>query len=116
MAFVVAGHAPGGFNLVMVQQTQGLGVGGDIMWWDSIWNHDQIHFTGVMFEASEQAMNCSTLDTTWNAESLKIFVHDFQSFLIRKFGSIEAAWTRAFDTDGSGEINFTEFGLGCKAA
>lgn len=35
---------------------------------------------------------------------------------MRKFGSIEEAWTYAFDTDGSGSVNFTEFGLGCKAA
>merc|ERR1712087_81274 len=49
-------------------------------------------------------------------ESLTIFVTDFQNFLIRKFGSIEVAWHVAFDTDGSGSINFTEFGLGCKAS
>merc|ERR1712187_679635 len=71
---------------------------------------------GMMFEVASEVVNISTLSTKWTGETLKVFVKDFQNFLIRKFGSIELAWAEAFDTDGSGSINFTEFGLGCKAS
>merc|ERR1712083_630992 len=42
------------------------------------------------------------------------FVEDFQKFLVRRFGCVEDAWSKAFDTDFSGSINFTEFCCGCK--
>jgi len=116
LPFVVAGTSPGGFHLLMTRPSKGMGVGGDLMWRDSIWNHDQINLTGMMFEVAAEVVSISTLGTKWTGETLKVFVKDFQNFLIRKFGSIETAWTVAFDTDGSGSINFTEFGLGCKAS
>jgi len=116
LPFIVAGTSPGGFHLLMARPTHGCGVGGDLMWRDSIWNHDRINLTGLMFEVAEDALQVSTLSSSWTGESLRIFVNDFQNFLIRKFGSIGAAWEIAFDTDESGSINFTEFGLGCKAS
>lgn len=115
LPFVVAGTRSG-FNLLMVRALRGGGVGGDIMWRDSYWNHDNISLTGLMYEVHPEVLSISTLNSTWTGESLKIFVRDFQQFLVRKFGSVEAAWATAFDLDGSGAINFTEFSLGCKAA
>merc|ERR1719222_787999 len=100
----------------MARPMRGCGVGGDLIWRDSIWNHDQIHLTGMMFEVASDAIQFSALSASWTGESLKIFVKDFQNFLIRKFGSIQVAWEQAFDLDGSGSINFTEFGLGCKSS
>lgn len=116
MAFIVAGNASGGFHLISLHPTHGFGTGGDLHWRDSIWNHDKINLTGIMFEVAADALEHSTLNTKWGTDSQKIFVEDFQKFLLRRFGSIEEAWVKAFDTDGSGAINFTEFGLGCKAA
>jgi hypothetical protein len=116
LPFIVAGSSPGGFHLLMARQERGYGVGGDIFWRDSIWNHDQINLSGMMFEVAPDAVQFSTLSSSWTSEGLKIFVKDFQNFLIRKFGSIEVAWSVAFDLDGSGSINFTEFGLGCKSS
>jgi len=116
LPFITAGSSPGGFHLLIAFPSHGFGCGGDLLWRDSIWNHDKISLTGIMYEVAEDAMLHSTLDTKWGAESQKIFVEDFQKFLIRRFGDIETAWEQAFDTDGSGAINFTEFGLGCKMA
>lgn len=116
MHFVVAGTSAGGFHLLSVEPSHGFGVGGDLLWQDSTWNHDQMHLTGIMYEVAQDAMRCATLDSTWTGESLQVFVKDFQNFLTRKFGTIEVAWEKAFDLDGNGSINFTEFGLGCKAS
>lgn len=116
LPFVVAGDSPGGFHLVIASPSHGFGTGGDLIWRDSIWNHDAINLTGIMYEVATDALDFSTLNAKWTAESQKIFVEDFQKFLMRRFGSIENAWEQAFDTDGSGDINFTEFGLGCKMA
>jgi len=113
--FVTSGSCHGGFHLLTLRPLKSNGVGGDLWWKDSVWNHDQIHLTGVMYEVAEGAMSASTLDSNWKPESLKVFVQDFQTFLIRKFGSIDAAWDIAFDTDRSGSVNFTEFGMACKA-
>lgn len=116
LPFIVAGSSPGGFHLLIAYPSHGFGCGGDLLWRDSIWNHDKVSLTGIMYEVSHDAVQHSTLDTKWAGESQKIFVEDFQKFLIRRFGDIESAWEQAFDTDGSGAINFTEFGLGCKMA
>lgn len=116
LPFVVSGTSAGGFHLLVARPSYDMGVGGDLMWRDSIWNHDQIHLTGMMYEISPDAVHVSTLSSKWTGESLQVFVCDFQNFLIRKYGSIEQAWSMAFDTDGSGSVNFTEFGLGCKSS
>lgn len=114
--FVVAGASFGGYHLLVAKAAYGLGCGGDLTWRDSVWNRDKIHFTGIMYEISPDALQFSTLNAQWSGEQMSIFVQDFQNFLVRKFGSIEEAWHVAFDTDGSGSVNFTEFGLGCKAS
>eukprot|EP00927_Polykrikos_kofoidii_P065458 TRINITY_DN61204_c0_g1_i1.p1 TRINITY_DN61204_c0_g1~~TRINITY_DN61204_c0_g1_i1.p1 ORF type:complete len:450 (+),score=62.45 TRINITY_DN61204_c0_g1_i1:39-1388(+) len=116
LSFVVSGNSAGGFHLLEAKPKFDRGCGGELMWRDSIWNHDQINLTGVMFEVSADVLHVSTLSSQWTGESLQVFVRDFQNFLIRKFGSIEKAWMVAFDTDGSGSVNFTEFGLGCKSS
>lgn len=111
--FVVAGSSSGGFHLVIVSPCRGFGSGGELYWRDSIWAHDQINLTGIMFEVAADALGYSILNSK-SGESRKRFIEDFQRFLIRRYGSIQDAWYKAFDTDGSGAINFTEFGLGCK--
>lgn len=116
MPFVVCGSFTASFHLVIARPSYGVGVGGEIQWWDSIWNRDKVHMSGLMWEVSRDAMPYSTLKTTWTGEALAVFVQDFQRHLIRKFGSIEDAWAQAFDTDGNGSVDFTEFGLGCKAS
>jgi len=116
MPFVVAGNAPGGYHLIIISPCHGFGTGGDLYWRDSIWNHDGINLSGIMYEVASDALVHSTLNTKWTDESQRIFVEDFQKFLVRRFGSIEVAWEKAFDIDGSGGINFTEFGMGCKLA
>eukprot|EP00427_Karlodinium_veneficum_P033730 CAMPEP_0169197408 /NCGR_PEP_ID=MMETSP1016-20121227/8256_1 /TAXON_ID=342587 /ORGANISM="Karlodinium micrum, Strain CCMP2283" /LENGTH=281 /DNA_ID=CAMNT_0009274061 /DNA_START=525 /DNA_END=1370 /DNA_ORIENTATION=+ len=115
-AFIVAGSSPGGYHLIILAPRYGFGTGGDLVWRDSIWNHDHINMTGIMFEVATDALEHSALSSKWSGESQKIFVEDFQKFLIRRFGSIEQAWIQAFDPDGSGSINFTAFGFGCKAS
>jgi len=114
--FIVSGGGPGSFNLMIARPLRGGGIGGDLMWRDGVWNHDVIHTSGIMYEVAADAMPFSLVNASWAPEILKVFVGEFQKFLIAKFGSIEEAWEDAFDTDGSGEINFTEFSLGCKKA
>jgi len=114
--FVTSGSAPGAFHLVLVRQLRGGGIGGELMWKDGVWNHDEVHLTGMMYQVTEDAMPHSLVNSSWAPEILVVFVYEFQKFLISKFGSIEDAWYEAFDTDGSGEINFTEFSIGCKKA
>ncbi|CAE8585327.1 unnamed protein product [Polarella glacialis] len=113
--FVVSGGTPGGFNLMVVRPLRGGGIGGDLMWKDAVWNHDRIHLTGMMYEVAADAMPFST-QSSWSEAMLKVFVHEFQNFLVRKYGSVEASWESAFHSDASCEINFTEFSIGCKNA
>jgi hypothetical protein len=84
------------------------------MWKDGVWNRDKVNLTGVMFEVAPDAVKHTVFAA--GREGAAVLIRDFQQFLIRRFGSIDEAWREAFDLDGSGEINFTEFGLGCKAA
>jgi hypothetical protein len=114
--FVVAGTRAGGFHLLAVQPTRsfGKGCGAELRWRDSIWIRDEIHLSGVMYQVDPRALEHSLEDVQWSRESAKIFLKEFQDLLRRRFGSVSAAWHEAFDTDGSGSINFTEFGLGCK--
>jgi len=116
LPFVVTGSTPGGFHLMRSRPIYGGGVGGNLCWMDSVWDKDIIHLTGIMYEVSPDALKASTWDSSWTGESLKVFLQDFQNFLIRKFGSIEDAWHMAFDADNNGSVNFTEFSMGCKAA
>jgi len=112
--FIVTGTSAGGFHLLQVRPSFGFGCGGDLMWIDGVWNRDRLHLTGVFFEVAPDAVKHTVFAA--GREGAAVLIHDFQQFLIRRFGSIELAWREAFDLDGSGEINFTEFGLGCKAA
>eukprot|EP00927_Polykrikos_kofoidii_P043042 TRINITY_DN37088_c0_g1_i1.p1 TRINITY_DN37088_c0_g1~~TRINITY_DN37088_c0_g1_i1.p1 ORF type:complete len:471 (-),score=66.26 TRINITY_DN37088_c0_g1_i1:58-1470(-) len=113
--FVVAGGAAGGFNLLSVKPLHSHGIGGKLWLVDSVWEKDEISLTGMMWETSENALGFSTMTKHWSPEMEGVFVREFQTFLMKKFGSVEKAWQEAFDVDGSGEITFTEFGLGCKA-
>merc|ERR1719324_1574675 len=112
--FIVTGTSSGGFHLLQVRPSFSFGCGGDLMWKDGVWNRDKVNLTGVMFEVAPDAVKHTVFAA--GREGAAVLIKDFQQFLIRRFGSIELAWREAFDLDGSGEINFTEFGLGCKAA
>jgi len=58
-----------------------------------------------------------SLDASDIGHNRKVIVlTEFQDYVTRKYGSVENAWHQAFDTDGNGHINFTEFGFGCKNA
>jgi hypothetical protein len=117
--FVVAGESSGGFHLVRTKQ-MGVhappGVGGEVMWADSVWNHDAINFTGIMYVVSDHAMTCTSLDFSWNVDTLKVVIADFQRYIIRRFGSLEEAWNVVFDPDGDGTIDFTCFTTALKMA
>jgi hypothetical protein len=69
-----------------------------------------------MFEVDPCALQHSLTDLQWSTQSAKIFLREFQRLLALRFGSVEKAWHQALDIDASGSINFTEFGLGCKAS
>mmetsp|Transcript_55620 Transcript_55620/g.143274 ORF Transcript_55620/g.143274 Transcript_55620/m.143274 type:complete len:514 (-) Transcript_55620:288-1829(-) len=115
-AFVVAGEN-GGFHLLSVRPHSSVGDTGDVIWRDSKWNRDVISLNGVMFEVSPKALaNPNPMIQHELTEGVLISLVDFQKYLKTRFGNIQNAWTTAFDTDQSGAINFTEFGLGCKAA
>lgn len=116
LSFVTAGSGPGAFHLVQLRPIRGSGIGGDLMWKDGVWSHDQVHLTGIMYEVNPDALQFSFLDASWTPEILRIFVAEFQKFLISKFGGIEEAWDEAFDLTGEGVVNFTQFSMGCKKA
>lgn len=67
-----------------------------------------MHLTGIMYEVNADALEFSFLDASWSPEILRIFVAEFQKFLISKFGSVEEAWDEAFDVAGVGVVNFTQ--------
>jgi len=114
LSFIVAGSVPGNFHLTSIKPIYGCGEGGHLIWIDGVWDRDTIEVTGIMYEVSRDALQFSTLDAQWSEKSLEIFVNDFQKFLKRRFGSIELAWHAAFDKEGLGFVNFTDFRLGCK--
>jgi len=116
-AFVVAGVRAGNFHLVIAQSSEAFGVGGELIWADSLWRYaDEINLSGIIYVASAEAMRLS-LDYSETGHNRKVIVvTEFQDYIRRKYGSIERAWYEAFDLDGNGCINFTEFGFGCKKA
>lgn len=116
--FFISPGTSGGFHLLQVRPLTDKGVNGsgEVVWKDSKWHRDQICVNGLMWEATEEAaLLDNPMAATQATESQVICIMDFQRYLIRRFGSIQSAWDDAFDTDGSGSLNFTEFGLGCKA-
>eukprot|EP00929_Paragymnodinium_shiwhaense_P036700 TRINITY_DN19634_c0_g1_i1.p1 TRINITY_DN19634_c0_g1~~TRINITY_DN19634_c0_g1_i1.p1 ORF type:complete len:261 (+),score=46.87 TRINITY_DN19634_c0_g1_i1:73-855(+) len=48
----------------------------------------------------------------FEAETLDVL----KRILVKKYGSIVAAWNEVLDTDGSGEVSYTEFLAACRAA
>merc|ERR1712048_1270550 len=53
----------------------------------------------------------------WSSVRRQICVGEFQQYLTRKYGTIEGSWLVAFKNhDKSGQINYTRFCQGCKAA
>lgn len=118
LAFVAPGTS-GGYHLLMAKphSERGLTGSGELLWRDSIWARDSICLNGLMWEAAPVALlHDNPMLVSQATESQIISIMDFQKYLNRRFGTIEEAWTQAFDTDGSGSVNFTEFGLGCKKA
>lgn len=115
--FVVTGSKAENFHLVHVEPSDAHGVGGEITWADSNWRFpDEISLSGVIFTAAADALEL-TLDASDVGHNRKVIVlTEFQDYIKRKYTSIEKAWQQAFDTNGKGYINFTEFGFGCRAA
>jgi len=108
LTFVVAGMRTGGFHLVRVEED------GELHWIDSVWAHDSLNVSGMIFVAAQPAANELSSLGGWTSQRRDIVVRDFQKSLVRRFGSIENAWETVFDLDGSGAINFMEFEHGCK--
>lgn len=81
------------------------------MWSDGIWIRDQIHLTGVMFEVAPEAMSISEYGFE---EGIPVLIREFQGCVLRRWGTMEQAWSAAFDIDGSGTVTFSEFSMGCK--
>lgn len=87
------------------------------MWKDGKWNRDTISLNGIMYEVAPGALqHPNPLESREITESQVIAILDFQKYIMRRFGSIRNAWDHSFDADHDGIVNFTEFGLGCKAA
>merc|ERR1712137_616587 len=76
ISFVVAGTSAEGFHLVIIRPSHSYGRGGDVLWCDSRWNHDEINLTGIMYEVAPDAVQLSTLSTKWDPESQRIIVRD----------------------------------------
>lgn len=117
MLFITAGARTGGFHLLLLSPTEDYGKMSSvrISWEDTVWSEDQVNLTGIMYEVAPSALEHSMLEFCWSWESSRIFIKEFQELLIRRYGSIENAWHEAFDENGDGAINFSEFAQGCKA-
>jgi len=117
--FFISPGTRGGYHLLLARpkgDTRSVDTG-DLIWRDSKWHRDTICVNGLMWEVPPEALSFDNPMTAVTAtESQVIAIMDFQRYLCRRFGSVQMAWHEAFDTDGSGSVNFTEFGLGCKAA
>jgi len=99
-----------------VKPTDAYGLGAEVLWSDATLDHDVINLTGIMYEASAAALQHLIGGPDWSGNRKKLVVFEFQKILLNKYGSIKAAWNQVFDTEYIGFINFTKFGLGCKAA
>jgi len=117
--FITPGLRGSCFHLLLARpRGEGrIGGTGDLIWSDSRWHRDTICVNGVMWEADAEALLIENpLEATQVTESQVVLIMDFQKYIVRRFGSVQDAWDRAFDVDGSGALNFTEFGEGCKVA
>lgn len=114
-AFVVSGSRAGSFNLLRVRASPRDDDESDLVWLDAVFRKDELHCTGVFYEAAETALQ-HPVSIQCRTEHSEAFLKEFHMRVIRSFGSIENAWHHWFDLDGSGEINFTEFARGCKKA
>jgi len=75
-----------------------------------------VSLSGLLFEATPEAVRLSLGAPLWTANRAVIAVGDFQKALISQYGCLIDAWRKAFDGERTGVINFTVFGKGCKAA
>jgi len=116
LAFVVPGARVGSHHLVSVTPTDAKGFGANVMWSDAMLDHDVINLTGIMYEVGPAGLQHSIGGREWSDNRKKIVVLEFQNILLKKYGTIKAAWDQIFDTEFAGHINFTKFGLGCRAA
>lgn len=114
IAFVVSGRRAGGFHLVTVKQTAIRGFGAEIIWSDSLWEHDRINLSGVMFETTADALQHSLEVAQWTENRKKVIVSEFQKAILKRFESFDTAWNEAFDIEQLGYINFSKFGHGCR--
>jgi hypothetical protein len=114
--FVTVGARVGSHHLVTVKPTDAYGLGADVMWSDSILDHDEINLTGIMYEVAADALQHVLGGPDWSSNRKKLVVFEFQKILLKKYGNFQAAWNQAFDKEYVGHINFTKFGLGCNAA
>eukprot|EP00927_Polykrikos_kofoidii_P005166 TRINITY_DN12057_c0_g1_i1.p1 TRINITY_DN12057_c0_g1~~TRINITY_DN12057_c0_g1_i1.p1 ORF type:complete len:528 (-),score=52.56 TRINITY_DN12057_c0_g1_i1:91-1674(-) len=117
--FAVKGSRPGGFSLVSVvpattSHDRFMGMGADLIWHDSTLTFDHVHFSGVLYEVTPQAL--TQLGDKWPEDMSKVFLREFQTNLVKRFGSIENAWNEVFDAVGSGGVSLAKFIIGCKAA
>mmetsp|Transcript_113028 Transcript_113028/g.200349 ORF Transcript_113028/g.200349 Transcript_113028/m.200349 type:complete len:550 (+) Transcript_113028:94-1743(+) len=112
--FATSGRRAGGYHLITVKPTDTIGFGAEIIWSDSIWEHDGINLSGVAFEAAAESLQHSLEVAQWTENRKKIIVSEFQKFILKRFESFDTAWQEAFDIDHLGYINFTKFGHGCR--
>lgn len=118
MPFIVSGSTLGGFHLIDVRPSTGIGwcqgIGGDLKWRDSVWIREPLHLSGIVYEVAPEAVKATTLESKWCGESANVFISDFRRFLERKFGSVEDAWKIAFDRNGDDVLQLDEFVQACK--
>jgi hypothetical protein len=115
VSFVVAGTRLGSHHLVTVKPTNAYGLGAEVLWSDAILDFDIINLSGIMYEACSTALQHSIEARDWSDNRKKLVVFEFQKILLKRYGTLRAAWQQAFDTESLGSINFTKFGFGCKA-
>lgn len=115
LSFIVVGRRAGSFQLMTVKPTRAVGAGAEIIWNDGTLDYDMINLSGVIYEAAPQALAFSIEKADWTSNRKKIAITDFQKLVRRRYGSFEVAWPEAFDRDGVGSINVTQFRAGCNA-
>merc|ERR1719162_291121 len=78
MKFVVAGRRAGGFHLLTIKPSFAFGVGADVFWSDGMLDFDMINLSGVIYQASPEALKLSVEVVTCNSNRNKIVVIEFQ--------------------------------------